>query len=107
MCDPAALLKYIVFLSLILSSMQYPLFFSFFFFNDTATTEIYTLSLHDALPIFCGPSRRQAKMGSLLSLVVQAAQLSPVHATGRGSWNSAHDPCAVLDGVLEIGRAHV
>src|SRR2546430_17079546 len=27
------------------------LFFSFFFFNDTATTEIYTLSLHDALPI--------------------------------------------------------
>ena len=25
-----------------------------FFFNDTATTEIYTLSLHDALPIFCG-----------------------------------------------------
>src|SRR5690349_24866807 len=28
------------------------LLFSFFFFNDTATTEIYTLSLHDALPIF-------------------------------------------------------
>src|SRR5690242_21961094 len=27
------------------------LFFFFFFFNDTATTEIYTLSLHDALPI--------------------------------------------------------
>src|SRR3712207_8903396 len=26
--------------------------FMFFFFNDTATTEIYTLSLHDALPIF-------------------------------------------------------
>src|SRR2546426_2631565 len=29
-----------------------PLFF--FFFNDTATTEIYTLSLHDALPIWAG-----------------------------------------------------
>src|SRR5574341_1738943 len=30
--------------------------FLFFFFNDTATTEIYTLSLHDALPIvFTGP----------------------------------------------------
>src|SRR2546425_8933540 len=27
------------------------LFYFFFFFNDTATTEIYTLSLHDALPI--------------------------------------------------------
>src|SRR2546430_13590403 len=30
----------------------FTLFFFFFFFNDTATTEIYTLSLHDALPIF-------------------------------------------------------
>src|SRR5215216_8205180 len=38
----------------------------FFFFNDTATTEIYTLSLHDALPIFpppgAGPSGRTAGM---------------------------------------------
>src|ERR1039458_10494035 len=32
----------------------------FFFFNDTATTEIYTLSLHDALPICCkGPRNRR------------------------------------------------
>src|SRR5438876_11118378 len=31
-------------------------FFVFFFFNDTATTEIYTLSLHDALPILSGAS---------------------------------------------------
>src|SRR2546422_4944316 len=31
--------------------MQFSLTFFFFFFNDTATTEIYTLSLHDALPI--------------------------------------------------------
>src|SRR5258708_28795432 len=30
---------------------MYPDIFLFFFFNDTATTEIYTLSLHDALPI--------------------------------------------------------
>src|SRR5256885_8353429 len=29
-----------------------PPILAFFFFNDTATTEIYTLSLHDALPIF-------------------------------------------------------
>src|SRR3712207_4569655 len=36
----------------------------FFFFNDTATTEIYTLSLHDALPISCDAAhddQRQAK----------------------------------------------
>src|SRR3712207_8761203 len=30
----------------------------FFFFNDTATTEIYTLSLHDALPIFANCATR-------------------------------------------------
>src|SRR5689334_24711301 len=33
----------------------------FFFFNDTATTEIYTLSLHDALPIFPAEGIRQRK----------------------------------------------
>src|SRR2546422_10321195 len=32
--------------------LHLPPSFIFFFFNDTATTEIYTLSLHDALPIF-------------------------------------------------------
>src|SRR2546430_17258182 len=38
----------------LLSSKRLVLFFLFFFFNDTATTEIYTLSLHDALPIYGG-----------------------------------------------------
>src|SRR2546430_5062059 len=33
-------------------------YFIFFFFNDTATTEIYTLSLHDALPIWEVPAPR-------------------------------------------------
>src|SRR5438034_7096864 len=38
-------------------------FFFFFFFNDTATTEIYTLSLHDALPIlFPGPARQRRRV---------------------------------------------
>src|SRR2546429_3545643 len=42
--------------------MFYILFyFFFFFFNDTATTEIYTLSLHDALPICAGGKARQAR----------------------------------------------
>src|SRR5215510_16482526 len=36
-------------------------FFFFFFFNDTATTEIYTLSLHDALPICSPPWARPAR----------------------------------------------
>src|SRR5438876_4807345 len=40
-------------LYLIVRSSTYSFFF--FFFNDTATTEIYTLSLHDALPISTAP----------------------------------------------------
>src|SRR5438874_13446014 len=35
------------------------LLFFFFFFNDTATTEIYTLSLHDALPISPPPTKAE------------------------------------------------
>src|SRR5258707_2149789 len=35
--------------------------FVFFFFNDTATTEIYTLSLHDALPIYDSNSSPRAQ----------------------------------------------
>src|SRR3989440_6861632 len=49
-------------------------FFFFFFFNDTATTEIYTLSLHDALPI----SSYEVKDGQLVftrSLVQRAATI--------------------------------
>src|SRR5258708_30363438 len=38
--------------------MCLPSLFFFFFFNDTATTEIYTLSLHDALPISRSTSAR-------------------------------------------------
>src|SRR2546430_15754700 len=45
-------LSYTSFLSLYIHP---PSFFFFFFFNDTATTEIYTLSLHDALPIYREP----------------------------------------------------
>src|SRR5438445_9563106 len=37
----------------------------FSFFNDPATTEIYTLSLHDALPISCGAFRTRSSRGSI------------------------------------------
>src|SRR5256885_7921579 len=41
-------------------------FFFFFFFNDTATTEIYTLSLHDALPISnCTARRSQCRASAI------------------------------------------
>src|SRR2546426_12784387 len=44
----------ILLLHLLFSLTLPSLIFFFFFFNDTATTEIYTLSLHDALPISGG-----------------------------------------------------
>src|ERR1022692_4105630 len=44
----------------LLSVALLSVFFFFFFFNDTATTEIYTLSLHDALPIWEKPTDRKA-----------------------------------------------
>src|SRR2546430_13482230 len=50
--------------------------FIFFFFNDTATTEIYTLSLHDALPISASiherPARFASKLRSMASIIVRA-----------------------------------
>src|SRR2546430_11418371 len=42
------------------------MFCHFFFFNDTATTEIYTLSLHDALPISGG---ERANVGDVLEVL--------------------------------------
>src|SRR2546427_5781775 len=48
-----------------------------FFFNDTATTEIYTLSLHDALPISRKPSDRPAAR-SLRLLTVWAPRRIPM-----------------------------
>src|SRR2546427_8607479 len=48
----------------------------FFFFNDTATTEIYTLSLHDALPIFqhvggSGAGDRRTCLGDLCTAAIR------------------------------------
>src|SRR5215467_14945123 len=48
-------------------------YFFFFFFNDTATTEIYTLSLHDALPI-CRIARPK---GTALAMGVEPLASSP------------------------------
>src|SRR5260221_12138313 len=41
----------------------------FFFFNDTATTEIYTLSLHDALPIFLARVARIPRVDARLAAI--------------------------------------
>src|SRR3712207_8581560 len=53
----------------------------FFFFNDTATTEIYTLSLHDALPISPAPCRPAPdRAGDRPGAVARAGG----HARGQG-----------------------
>src|SRR2546429_6923934 len=62
--------------------------FMFFFFNDTATTEIYTLSLHDALPIsssstwsWCRAGRSRVSWAAPSASPSSAARWAP--ATGR------------------------
>src|SRR5256885_9725970 len=67
--------------------------FFFFFFNDTATTEIYTLSLHDALPIFRkilhrhrvggrrGVRQRHPGLGAALPLVDRCRGRSEEHTS--------------------------
>src|SRR5437899_8799315 len=50
-------------------------FFFFFFFNDTATTEIYTLSLHDALPIFGGVEQRDAEIERAMDHLARGLQV--------------------------------
>ena len=67
-------------------------FYVFFFFNDTATTEIYTLSLHDALPIW----RRAAPEPREQVLTV-----------GVLSVGDADELVEDLLELGEIGRAHV
>src|SRR3712207_8441108 len=73
----------------------------FFFFNDTATPEIYTLSLHDALPILGAkvvvrrsPDRQQERQSSGLSdrRVLRRAPPPPVRRSDRKSTrlNSSH-----------------
>src|SRR6266446_2898479 len=68
-------------------------YFFFFFFNDTATTEIYTLSLHDALPISrCPPPRTGGHVRT--ARAAPPARLRHHHrrAPGRRPLRSPRDP---------------
>src|SRR3712207_7452595 len=78
-----------------------------FFFNDTATTEIYTLSLHDALPIFegvVGDARDVVAGGEGLALAGQdhAAGLDPVVEARHRLGDGAED--VVVEGVPRLDR---
>src|SRR5688572_31474070 len=67
------------------------LFFFFFFFNDTATTEIYTLSLHDALPILDQRSNLYS-LGALYYFVLtgKAVHVGSVEDRKSTRLNSSH-----------------
>src|SRR3712207_8021864 len=52
---------------------------SLFFFNDTATTEIYTLSLHDALPISLGVGHDRAQREGNVEKRIQRLEDATVH----------------------------
>src|SRR5690242_21057684 len=70
----------------------HPLRPSFFFFNDTATTEIYTLSLHDALPISLA-HRAQEDVLTLAGVVAgDGGEVELAHPPDRKSTrlNSSH-----------------
>src|SRR5260370_26377246 len=61
---------------------------SFFFFNDTATTEIYTLSLHDALPISC--SRRSALVAERMRTLTLRVFDDPTRSNSPVSRSEEH-----------------
>src|SRR6266705_7112724 len=63
---------------------------TFFFFNDTPTTDIYTLSLHDALPIFA--LRRRLRRSKWRAICRHLGELAPAEGKDRKSTrlNSSH-----------------
>src|SRR6266496_6737621 len=52
-----------------------------FFFNDTATTEIYTLSLHDALPIYDHQDRPQPRSPETAAMAIAGDHRSEEHTS--------------------------
>src|SRR2546426_8399386 len=81
--------------------MHCPLFFFFFFFNDTATTEIYTLSLHDALPILS----RRWRLFFVWRSWTHAVHVQAVKAPGAFK-NGRRPPCRAACGVREASAPH-
>src|SRR3989449_11491870 len=80
----------------------------FFFFNDTATTEIYTLSLHDALPISWRLRRQEAGGGAFLDLGLQLLDLGLWLAGWPAAQRvSAHMTRQRGDGVEDMATALV
>src|SRR5438034_8190065 len=61
----------------------------FFFFNDTPTPEIYTLSLHDALPICFWPRARAARYAGRYTNTRRPGSARRTRCPSRGSWGDS------------------
>src|SRR5256885_13309615 len=75
--------------------------FFFFFFNDTATTEIYTLSLHDALPIFAAARKSVLGKQRTPSSVARGRSAPRASAATSGTRSEEHtselqSPCNLV-----------
>src|SRR5256885_8543277 len=69
----------------------------FFFFNDTATTEIYTLSLHDALPIYPQLLAQRALLRSTDEQVPQAlSNWRPTEQRSEEHTSELQSPCNLV-----------
>src|SRR5256885_13758381 len=102
-----------------MKSMRRQPIFLFFFFNDTATTEIYTLSLHDALPIWVVAhmlpalegQRQLAHLGHAGAELGAELFLEPLPGHGTSGHRGGRQPCRgtaaaarITDAVfLEVG----
>src|SRR3989441_9236927 len=75
--------------------LVHPFTFFFFFFNDTATTEIYTLSLHDALPIWSVPPRT-TKPPESVYYESSSTSSRPTEGSSAGRRPLAHSRLALL-----------
>src|SRR5687767_15389730 len=72
--------------------------FFFFFFNDTATTEIYTLSLHDALPIF----PRRAGIRAHRNRADRDAEPSAARRAGSGWFSRSEEHTSELQSLAYL-----
>src|SRR2546429_9023461 len=84
---------------------------SFFFFNDTATTEIYTLSLHDALPISNDDVNKSQSSNDVFPTAMHVAavtaieqKLLPALALLRNTLQAKSEAYA---DIVKIGRTHL
>ena len=97
-------------------------FVIFFFFNDTATTEIYTLSLHDALPIYDmqvilsgGPAAIEREYAEAISARMQSRPIDLIGRTDLKQLLAIFERATAVISpdagsahlANEIGRAHV